>query len=68
MNKVENEIEWDEEQKTKAETENEIVCEEWKKNLKPFNLSENISFENFTKLDADIEVCWQWIDNKIIFQ
>lgn len=45
MNKVENKIEWDEEQKTKVESENETVCEEWKKFLKPFNLSENI-FQN----------------------
>ena len=66
VKEVENEIESDEEQETSPEPENEVQCEEWDKISKSLNLSENITFEDFAELDADVEVCGLWTDDDII--
>lgn len=64
MKEVENKIEWDKEQKLRAEPENEIECEF----LKSPNLSKNITFRDFTELVVDIAVFWLWTEDEIISQ
>lgn len=67
----EKEIESDEdEEETSAEPtepENDVVCDEWEKISKSFNLSK-ITFEDFAEIDADVEVCGLWTDEEIISQ